>query len=86
MAAYVHAFESTHAAIAAQVALADAGVRFSTIPTPREISAGCGISLLFEAEGNAQALAHARSIDDARGLSALYRKEGRQAFTLIERL
>ncbi len=39
----VIAFESTHAAMAAQKLLA--GIRFDVIPTPSDISASCGISL-----------------------------------------
>lgn len=46
--AYVLAFDSTHAAMAAISALEAAGVSHAVIPTPREISAGCGMSLRFE--------------------------------------
>lgn len=48
--AYVLAFESTHAAMAAASAL-DAGlVPYALIPTPRAISAGCGMALRFDPE------------------------------------
>ena len=50
---FVLAFDSTHAAMAAQAAFKAAGASFSLIPTPREISAGCGMSLKFKAEGAA---------------------------------
>lgn len=74
MSRYVFAFESTHAAIAAQAVLS--GIAFQVIPTPREISAGCGMSLLFDAGSDGEALSLARSVPDAQGLSALYRKDG----------
>ena len=41
----VFTFDSTHVAMAADKALAEAGVAFTMIPTPTAISAGCGISL-----------------------------------------
>ena len=41
----VFTFDSTHVAMAADKALASAGVAFTMIPTPTAISAGCGISL-----------------------------------------
>ena len=40
---FVLAFDSTHAAMAAQAAFKAAGASFSLIPTPREISA-CRLS------------------------------------------
>lgn len=42
----VIAFESTHAAMAAQKVLS--GLRFDVIPTPSDISASCGISLRID--------------------------------------
>ena len=51
---FVLAFDSTHAAMAAQAAFKAAGASFALIPTPREISAGCGMSLKFKAEGAAE--------------------------------
>lgn len=80
---YVLAFESTHAAMAADKALATSGAKL--IPTPRAVSAGCGMSLRFTAPGDAEALARARSVDAAYGLAALYRMEG-GACELVERL
>ena len=56
---FVLAFESTHAAMAAQTAFSQAGRSFALIPTPREISAGCGMSLKFKAKGAAEAKAFA---------------------------
>ena len=54
---FVLAFNSTHAAMAAQAAFKAAGASFALIPTPREISAGCGMSLKFKAEGATEARA-----------------------------
>lgn len=73
MPRYVLAFESTHAAIAAQASLSQTALQ--VIPTPREISAGCGMSLLLDAGSDGGALALARSVPDAHGLAALYRKD-----------
>ena len=40
-------FESTHQALAAEKAVITAGIPHETIPTPRDISAHCGLSLKF---------------------------------------
>lgn len=48
--AYVLAFESTHAAMAAASALDAQSVPYALIPTPRAISAGCGMALRFNPE------------------------------------
>ena len=42
---YVAAFGSTHRSLAVAAALDEGHVPYQTIPTPREISAGCGIAL-----------------------------------------
>lgn len=44
---YVITFQSTHAAMAASKQLNDMKVTHYTIPTPREIRAGCGMALRF---------------------------------------
>lgn len=87
MQTYVMAFESTHAAMAAQHALAGAE-GFALIPTPTAISAGCGMSLKFCAPTDEAAGVLARTPKEAAGLAALYRKEGVRPATyeLIERL
>ncbi|MBU1672396.1 MAG: DUF3343 domain-containing protein [Actinobacteria bacterium] len=41
-------FESTNIALKTERVLKDAGVTVSVIPTPVEISSGCGISLLIK--------------------------------------
>ncbi len=45
---YVIAFESTHYAMAAEKTLREKEYDFDTIPTPREISVSCGLSIMFE--------------------------------------
>lgn len=84
MDTYVMAFESTHAAMASQRALADMP-GFALIPTPARISAGCGMSLMFAAASDGAAIEAARSSRDARGLAALYRRDG-EAFCEVARL
>lgn len=69
--AYVLAFESTHAAMAAMSALDAAGVRYAVIPTPREISAGCGMSLRFAPEQLAD-VGGLLGLPDGAPLAALY--------------
>jgi len=44
----VVAFNSTHHAIKGEKKLQDKGVKIKTIPTPREITASCGLSIRFE--------------------------------------
>jgi len=49
------AFENTHAAISAQRALDEAGLQAYVMPTPREITAGCGLSIRFPPKEYAEA-------------------------------
>lgn len=44
---YVIVFESTHHAIAAEKILKEKKYEIDTIPTPREITASCGLSIMF---------------------------------------
>ena len=83
MPRYLLAFETTHAAMAANKALAAAAP--AVIPTPRAITASCGMTLRFEAEGAAEARALAASVPEARGLAALYADEAGE-YTLVEKL
>lgn len=75
---FVLAFDSTHAAMAAQVAFKAAGRSFALIPTPREISAGCGMSLRFKAPSvvQAQAFVAETVTGDAARCAALYEAKG----------
>ena len=82
---YVMAFESTHAAMASEAALGAAHAHAAMIPTPRAISAGCGMSMRFDAEDDAAGML-ARVCVDARGLSALYREMSKTEFELLEKL
>lgn len=47
---YIVAFNSTHNAIKSEKLLQNAELKVTTLPTPREISASCGISIKFEKE------------------------------------
>jgi len=47
---YVIVFESTHYAIAAEKLFKDNGYKFDIIPTPREITHSCGLSIRFIAD------------------------------------
>ena len=69
--------------MAANKALAAAAP--AVIPTPRAITASCGMTLRFEAEGAAEARALAASVPEARGLAALYADEAGE-YTLGEKL
>ncbi|SCX81966.1 DUF3343 domain-containing protein [Alkaliphilus peptidifermentans] len=44
---YVIVFDSTHSAIAAEKCLKDKKIPNEIIPTPREITASCGLSIRF---------------------------------------
>ncbi len=44
---YVITFNSTHHAIKGEKTLINGGVDVRTIPTPREISSSCGLSIKF---------------------------------------
>jgi hypothetical protein len=45
---YVVTFDSTHHAIKAERVLNEKGISIKTIPTPREITASCGLSIRFD--------------------------------------
>lgn len=47
---YVIVFESTHYAIAGEDLLKSKGYKFNVIPTPREITRSCGLSIKFNSE------------------------------------
>ena len=44
---YIVSFNSTHHAIRLDKTLQESGIRATTLPTPREITASCGISIRF---------------------------------------
>lgn len=67
---YLLVFDSTHAAMAAQSTLASIKPRL--IPTPRAITADCGMALRFEAESDQEAISLAQSVSEAKGQAHLY--------------
>lgn len=44
---YIVSFNSTHHAIRTDKILSEKGITSTTLPTPREITASCGISIRF---------------------------------------
>ncbi|MBA1334709.1 MAG: hypothetical protein HPY66_2613 [Firmicutes bacterium] len=44
---FVLAFDSTHHAIQAEKFLKEAGLKIEVLPTPRDITASCGLSIKF---------------------------------------
>ncbi len=75
MASFLMAFESTHAAMAAHASLSDTDIAHAMIPTPRSITAGCGMTLCFKASNNEEARACIAGIKEAHGLASLYRED-----------
>ena len=73
MPVYVIAFESTHAAMAAEASFGS--VLHAMIPTPRQITASCGMALRFEAEDDAAARGLFARQDAPAGLAKLLREE-----------
>lgn len=47
---YIVSFSSTHHAIRTDKLLGENGIKCTTLPTPREITASCGISIRFSEE------------------------------------
>jgi len=47
-------FKSTHFALRAEKVLEKKGLKFKTIPTPREVSHSCGLSLLVNSDNISQ--------------------------------
>ena len=86
MPVYVMAFESTHAAMASEAALQAAQVPATMIPMPRAISAGCGMSLRFDSEGDAPACDIANLCSDARGLATLYEELSKDEYRQVAKL
>lgn len=73
MPVYVIAFESTHAAMAAEASFGS--VPHAMIPIPRQITASCGMALRFEAEDDAAARGLFARQDAPAGLAKLFREE-----------
>ena len=49
---YIVSFNSTHHAIRTEKLLSENNMKVTTLPTPREISSSCGISVRFLKDGN----------------------------------
>lgn len=66
--------DTIHAAMAAEKAIAvrEPKVTLAVIPTPRDITASCGMALRFSASDLPEATLLARSVAEARGLCDLY--------------
>jgi len=47
---YIVSFNSTHHAIRSEKIFMENNIKVSTLPTPREISSSCGISIRFSEE------------------------------------
>ena len=47
---YIVSFSSTHHAIRSDKLFEENGIKSTTLPTPREITASCGISIRFQNE------------------------------------
>ena len=62
---YIVSFNSTHHAIRTEKILNDNNIRCTTLPTPREITASCGISIrfLFEDIENVKNLVESSEVD-----------------------
>lgn len=45
---YIVSFNSTHHAIKSEKLIIEDGLKATTLPTPREVTASCGISIRFE--------------------------------------
>lgn len=70
----VIAFESTHAALASEKALADMGAKL--IPTPRAITASCGMSLRLAVDKADEARARLAALSDIHDLYTCYLGQG----------
>ena len=62
---YIVSFNSTHHAIRTEKILNENNIRCTTLPTPREITASCGISIrfLFEDIENVKNLVESSEVD-----------------------
>ncbi len=63
----IFSFASTHAALHAQKIFNAAGVPFTVMPTPREITADCGIALRVEIAWAYASIAIISSMSDISG-------------------
>ncbi len=71
---FIAVFDSTHHALRFEKVLKENNIKLQIIPVPREITANCGLSVVFSEEDN-QAV---RTLKDEKGLSvkSFYRVTG----------
>jgi len=62
-------FESIHQVLAAEKALAEAGLAPDLVPVPKEVSANCGMAITIAASHSARALALLATCKPARVLN-----------------
>lgn len=74
---YVVSFDSTHHAIKAEKLFKEHNLNIRMMPTPREITASCGLSIRFEA-GDLEEVQEMISTEDlaVRGTYEMKREEG----------
>ncbi|WP_026478080.1 DUF3343 domain-containing protein [Alkaliphilus transvaalensis] len=74
-------FESTHFAIAAESRLKEKAYPIEIIPTPREITASCGLSIKFNPEGLDDIKQEIREGKiGIKGIFQMYKKEEGRGF------
>ncbi len=69
----IFTFASTHAALHAQKLLNTAGIPFTVMPTPREITADCGIALRIELAWIDESIAIMTPMHDISGGYHIYK-------------
>ncbi|MGI6359205.1 MAG: DUF3343 domain-containing protein [Bacillota bacterium] len=78
-------FDSTHYALQAEQALQSAGMSLDTIPTPREITASCGLSVSLPEQQLPAALQIMRSHGVVfRAIYNLMLRDGKKHYLLRE--
>lgn len=76
---YVIAFDSTHHAIKSEKEIKSQKINIKTIPTPREISVSCGLSIKFDYNDLnwIKDIIHENNLSTS-GIYKIYRKEGKR--------
>ena len=81
-------FDSTHHAMAAESRIKEAqleGLTFQTIPTPRQITASCGLSLLFQGEVHTRLIVEMLKAHDIEWAGLYQREEqGKRPWVPVE--
>ena len=67
---YVITFKSTHYAIMSEKKLSN--FKIQMVPTPREISASCGLSIIFEIEDFKEIIKEIKSLDNYEEMLDIY--------------